>query len=328
MKKISILAFFLLISSFSFGQSVTILPNKTTSQSDSNGENINVITNSNSLGIFGRRFNGTFVSKTPIQNGDELFRVSSGGWWSPSGESQNAAIKFNASENWNLFGSGSQISFTTTSNGAVAQTERMVINHIGNVGIGIISPLEKLHVVGNIRSSNLTGSGVRNVYADANGTLIDAAQSRSVVISPMSFQRMNLNTAGTFSAWGIYGDCQMSVGATDRLIAPIILPVGAIITGVTFNYTDTSPTSNFKVNLMKTPTTTVINTSIATLFQNTVNANTYDISNISSGLLNEPVLANYYYFFTVVITDVAGTSFSSPWATYMSVKGINVNYTF
>ncbi|HEX5002800.1 MAG TPA: hypothetical protein VFW78_09895 [Bacteroidia bacterium] len=43
-----------------------------------------------------------------------------------------------------------------------------------NVGIGTATPLEKLHVVGNIRSSTLAGVGNRLVLADPNGTLIIA----------------------------------------------------------------------------------------------------------------------------------------------------------
>lgn len=41
-----------------------------------------------------------------------------------------------------------------------------------NVGIGISAPLEKLHVVGNVRSTTLSGVGLRSVLADPNGTLI------------------------------------------------------------------------------------------------------------------------------------------------------------
>ena len=41
-----------------------------------------------------------------------------------------------------------------------------------NVGIGTITPAEKLHVDGNIRSTGLSGSGERNVVADADGNLI------------------------------------------------------------------------------------------------------------------------------------------------------------
>lgn len=41
-----------------------------------------------------------------------------------------------------------------------------------NVGIGTAAPLDKLHVVGNIRSTTLAGVGNRMVLADPNGTLI------------------------------------------------------------------------------------------------------------------------------------------------------------
>jgi hypothetical protein len=41
-----------------------------------------------------------------------------------------------------------------------------------NVGIGTSIPLDKLHVVGNIRSTTLAGIGNRMVMADPNGTLI------------------------------------------------------------------------------------------------------------------------------------------------------------
>ena len=39
-----------------------------------------------------------------------------------------------------------------------------------NVGIGTNAPLEKLHVVGNIRSSTLAGTGTRVVGADGSLT--------------------------------------------------------------------------------------------------------------------------------------------------------------
>ncbi len=311
--------FFLLISSLAFGQSITLTPI---------GDDITITKYGNLPILSGRRANGTPSSPTAVTSSSNLLYLTGQGFNGTGFTGDRATISLRTSQNWNTANNGTQISFSTTPNNTTGIVERMTIANDGNVGIGIVAPLEKLHVVGNIRSSNLAGVGVRNVYADANGTITDATQARSVVISPMSFQRMNVSTSGTFMAWDVYGDCHMSVGATDRLIAPIILPVGAIITGVTFYYTDTSPTSNFKMELLKSPTTMGINTSITSLFQNTTNANTFDISSNTSGVLNETVTAGNYYYFTIIITDVAGTNFSSPWATYMSVKGINVTYTY
>lgn len=48
-----------------------------------------------------------------------------------------------------------------------------------NVGIGTAAPLEKLHVIGNIRSSTLAGVGSRLVLSDANGTLLNATGATS-----------------------------------------------------------------------------------------------------------------------------------------------------
>lgn len=63
-------------------------------------------------------------------------------------------------------------------NGAAAMTisYSSTSNLNKNIGINIQSPQEKLHVVGNIRASSLAGTGVRNVSADANGTLTTAPQ--------------------------------------------------------------------------------------------------------------------------------------------------------
>ena len=46
-----------------------------------------------------------------------------------------------------------------------------------NVGIGTPTPLEKLHIIGNVRSSTLAGVGNRLVLADPNGTLITLSGS-------------------------------------------------------------------------------------------------------------------------------------------------------
>jgi hypothetical protein len=48
-----------------------------------------------------------------------------------------------------------------------------------NVGIGTATPLEKLHIIGNVRSSTLAGAGSRIVLADLNGTLLTATGATS-----------------------------------------------------------------------------------------------------------------------------------------------------
>lgn len=69
-----------------------------------------------------------------------------------------------------------------------------------NVGIGTATPLEKLHVIGNIRSSTLAGVGNRVVLADPNGTLIPATAATSpswLVTGNSALIGGNTTTAGT-----------------------------------------------------------------------------------------------------------------------------------
>jgi hypothetical protein len=68
-----------------------------------------------------------------------------------------------------------------------------------NVGIGTATPLEKLHVIGNVRSSTLAGAGSRMVLSDLNGTLINAtgATSPSWMITGNSNIVASTNFLGT-----------------------------------------------------------------------------------------------------------------------------------
>src|SRR6476620_10376429 len=69
-----------------------------------------------------------------------------------------------------------------------------------NVGIGTAAPLDKLHVVGNIRSTTLAGVGNRIVLADPNGTLIVGGAGTSPAW--MTTGNSGLN-GGTISAQGL-----------------------------------------------------------------------------------------------------------------------------
>ena len=59
--------------------------------------------------------------------------------------------------------------------------ERMTIKRTGNVGIGTTNPTSKLDVEGTIKSSDLSGTGERNVVADADGNLMIGGDIGAIV---------------------------------------------------------------------------------------------------------------------------------------------------
>ena len=86
-----------------------------------------------------------------------------------------------------------------------------------NVGIGVVTPLEKLHVAGNVRVNPLAGVGTRLVGADANGTL-------AIIAAGTNGQLLTQTAAGpAFQAnpnWALTGNAGTSVatnflGTTD-----------------------------------------------------------------------------------------------------------------
>ncbi len=88
--------------------------------------------------------------------------------------------------------------------------------HAQNVGIGTATPLDKLHVIGNIRSSTLSGVGNRSVLADPNGTLIIA-------------------TGATSPDWSVTGNSGLNGGTT-------------LVTGTNFLGTTDAQNICFKTN--------------------------------------------------------------------------------
>lgn len=66
-----------------------------------------------------------------------------------------------------------KITFCTLAALALTVTSTSLFSQ--NVGIGINTPLDKLHVNGNVRVSTLAGAGTRMVGSDVNGTLVNIA---------------------------------------------------------------------------------------------------------------------------------------------------------
>ena len=138
--------------------------------------------------------------------------------------------------------------FTNANTNPQSLAERVSIADGGNVGINNINPLESLHVVGNIRSSNLAGTGVRNVTADANGTLSTAAVTKYYSAPYNSFVKDD-NPDGS-SAIYYLGRASVSSG-TNVLECPVHIPNGATLINARVYYLDANASNDLQFSFVR-----------------------------------------------------------------------------
>lgn len=163
MKNLILLFLFWGFSSLLFAQSVTITPGNTVSEGGS-ADNLVIRSNSAFIGLLTQRYNGSISSKTAVTAGNALLNLQGGGYFSPTlRTAERARIQFIASQNWSSGNTGARINFSTTPNNSEAITERMVIDHNGNIGIGNTSPTAKLHI------NHLASDGSPTIHLQSNG---------------------------------------------------------------------------------------------------------------------------------------------------------------
>lgn len=332
MKKIVIILLF--VVNLAVGQSVVISPNSL-SRTAGISNDISILKYSDDYPtILGIRSGGTAASPTNSTNTMRLLAINAAGKETGNTYIQSN-INFFTTENWSNTNRGTKITFGTTANGTATLSEKMVINHDGKVGIGITMPEEQLHVVGNIRLSNLAGTGNRQVYADANGTLTTTAQinTMTMIVTPQQFVRRYNSGTGTLSSSGAYLQAGMvGTGATDQLVTSFTLPDGAALVSATFYFNDNDANNNLKFLIGKSSVTNAGLINDATIFQNTTNSFPYTISSVSSATLNWSSDSNTY--FTIIVEAVGLTQSSAGVWNYtggnsnlMAIKGVKITYT-
>jgi hypothetical protein len=91
------------------------------------------------------RARGTAMSPNSVFAGDILGGVEIGGYDGIQ-FAERARIFGVATENWSPTTRGTKLIFNTTPNGTPEALERMVVNHDGNVGIGVSAPTFRLQL--------------------------------------------------------------------------------------------------------------------------------------------------------------------------------------
>lgn len=114
--------------------------------------------------FFALSYNGTVANPSATLQGDTLGRWGAGGHTGTSFDWPSGQIEMVATENWTPTAQGTQMRFLTTPNGSDSPVRRLVLDANGSVGIGTISPLDPLHVNGDIRTQTgcvRNGSGTQ-----------------------------------------------------------------------------------------------------------------------------------------------------------------------
>jgi hypothetical protein len=141
-------------------------------------------------------------SQGDVQSGDQLGIIDFTGY-GVGFPGLGARIEAIATENFGSTNNGTKLSFQTAENSFGPATERLVIDHNGNVGIGSSAPSERLQVDGNIALGNtsLTENAVTVFLNNSTGA---ASIKGTIVIVDAGVGAFNTtNSAGHSSAVGV-----------------------------------------------------------------------------------------------------------------------------
>jgi len=139
--------------------------------------------------LVGRKARGTAAAPTAVLNNDALFDLSANGYGATGFANFNAAgISMRASENWTDTAHGTQMQFSTTSNGASAPSLRMTINSLGSVGIGTSSASSLFEVSNGFSTVPFAQVTATTFVNSGQGSLFVGRKARGTSATPLAVQ--------------------------------------------------------------------------------------------------------------------------------------------
>ncbi len=176
----------------------------------------------------------------------------------------------------------------------------------------------KVWVDGDLRSTSLSGTGLRNVMADAGGNLTASSTTKYYSTPHVAFVRVS-NDASVVSY--LSGTAYLSLGG-GTLRVPLYLPHGAKLTNARIYYNDNDATNDLTFVVLQSSVAANSATTLAT-----ASSSGNVVSNLAINLaLSNPIVdnqSNTYYI------DVIPKTGGSVWtnSSSLSVRSIVITYT-
>ncbi|WP_047549593.1 hypothetical protein [Psychroserpens sp. Hel_I_66] len=161
-------------------------------------------------------------------------------------------MRTGAFTDWRIENSSTWLDFLISEDDFSSSEYKFSFHKDGRLGINNSNPVEELDVTGTIRSSDLAGSGTRNLVADAQGNLIVDNQTKFISINPVAFHAKT--PIGVEVATTVITGNALSGQSGDKLFQTNLnIPHGATLTGVWVHYVDNSAASNMTFQMERRP---------------------------------------------------------------------------
>ena len=163
------------------------------------------VNNSYSRAMAIRMRRGTSASPTAIQLND-ISAYGFAGYDGTSFSTTSAGIAGIATQNWTSTAKGMGLIFSTTSNSTTTLTERMRIDHNGNVGIRTSTPATTLHM-----NSNLAATNTINV----DGQMLRMMRPQAPYVKWENIAQFNLGSYGVATSPNTHAFTRLDLALND-----------------------------------------------------------------------------------------------------------------
>lgn len=292
----------------------------------------------NTVGVIGRRSNGTLAAPSAISS-NTLFTIGARGYGATGYSSGNRAqIGMVATEAWTDSAQGAQLTFATTANGGTTLSTRMTIDNAGNVGVGS-APISGFSVAGTTAftwSAGGTSSGLVTIGTQgtagsslfvntpsasstfASGLAVDGTYPGGVGVSVINLKAVGVQSGGGYgsdlafhTSSGTVLTEQMRISSAGNITAStgnfVIGTAGKGIvdstSAVALNFSSTAATLNSP--LAQTGTINTLTNDFSARSASMALNDTLTISNLTTGVIE---ISEMNFFSNIAVIAVSGAA--------------------